>query len=488
MTLQPIPFTLPAHIGVAQLEDFSRLSAWVEKIGQGSGKSGSRFQHRCAQFIRFAEEGLGISQMIEDRRDIHVALHLWITNDDWRLAIPLDRKAFVAIFGVIQALRPSHVYDLIQIYLLYFNELPDLNALSALLQRSFRDIPEKRLLTDMKKLRSYESLIFSEGAPKNVAAHIAEADQRFDEGLNKIGVSQTKGGQFLQECKKAYFVETVKRLRPGDLHAVFKELVKSEIKESPYNSRLNVGQAVCTEMIEKCKQRPKGMPKSWINLVLRIIGDPRRPQRSRSYQLWWQSMKRDHEAFMRRWLAGFDLHLFLKILDDSSTSETLARMYPARRAFLEGLLDHYGVEDARLFLGVEAANFIRRQYGRDALLAHGLLSDRNKTVIYIRVNGHDFFEGTHNYAARLGVGLPLNHPILTRNRNKFTMSEISTDLDYEMKGSTNKTGKYFYVRHHPPLTWQSKLIDGFGQLGLRIKPQDVLTGADYIKYRRKFGI
>ena len=476
--LQPIPFVLPNQAGLANIDSFSQLRNKINEIGYGSGKSSDWFQQRCQEFERIRDEGDGILEMLQSRRDIRVILHLWLTSDDWRFDCPPTQEVLDTIMSYGE-LRPSHVYDLIQLYLKYFDELPDLLRVTEILRYSLANIPETRWFENMQKLRSNAQLIFSEDAPKEVAARITKFEHHFAQGMEQIGVSTNQGGRFLKVCEQTYFIEVIRQLEPGGDHHIFNELVKPDVKETPYDRRLNIGQAVCAVMIEKCIKYPKRMPETWLEIVLKVVGDPRRPTNSSSYQKWWAGMKIEHEKYMRRWLAGLDLHLFLKILKDCSTDEALERMYPARQAFLEGLLDHYEVEDARLFLGREAANFIRRKYGRESLLAHGLLSDRNKSVIYIRVAGHDFFEGTHSYAARLGVSLPPKHPIITRRKNSFNMGEVTTALDNDA---------YFYVRHWPPLGWQKNLIDGFHQLGLPIKPEHVLTPTDYLEYRRKYGV
>ena len=476
--LPPIPFALPTLAGLSDVESFSQLSNKIEEIGHGSGKSSDWFRQRCKEFERIRDKGDGILEMLQSRRDIRIILHLWLTNDDWRICCPPTREVLNKIMSYGE-LRPTHVYDLIQLYFKHFDELPDLLRLTEILRHSLATITENRWLGNMQNLRSNARLIFSEEAPKEVARRITNFKQHFAQGMDQIGVSTNQGGRFLNACEQAYFIEAVRQLEPGKDHHVLNELVKPGVKESPYNRRLNLGQAVCAVMIEKCIKHPIRMPETWLEIVLKIVGDPRRPTNSSDYQKWWVGMKIEHEKYMRRWLAGLDLRLFLKILKDCSTDEALERMYPARQAFLEGLLDHYEVEDARLFLGREAANFIRRKYGHDSLLAHGLLSERNKSVIYIRIAGHDFFEGTHSYAARLGVCLPPKHPIVTRTKNSFSMGEVTTDFYND---------DYFYVRHWPPLGWQKNLIDGFHQLGLPIKPEHVLTPKDYLVYRRKYGV
>lgn len=463
---------------MANIESFSQLSSKIEEIGNGSGKSSGWFQQRCQEFEQVRDGEDGIIKMLQSRRDIRIILHLWLTNDDWRSCCPPTRVVLNKIMSYGE-LRPTHVYDLIQLYFIYFDELPDLLRLSEILRHSLANVPETRCLGNMQKLRSHAQLIFSEDAPKEVAKRITEFEQLFAQGMDQIGISLNQGGRFLRVCEREYFIEVVRQLEPGEDHHVLSELVKPEVKETPYDRRMNIGQAVCAVMIEKCIKHPKRMPEAWLEIVLKIVGDPRRPTSSSSYQKWWVGMKIEHERYLRRWLAGLDLHLFLKILKDCSSDRALERMYPARQAFLEGLLEHYEVEDARLFLGYEAASFIRRKYGRDSLLAHGLLSDRNKSIIYIRVAGHDFFEGTHSYAARLGVDLPPEHPIIARTKTRFSMFEVTTTLDNDAS---------FYVRHWPPLGWQKNLIDGFHQLGLRIKPEHVLTREDYLMYRRKYGV
>ena len=140
----------------------------------------------------------------------------------------------------------------------------------------------------------------------------------------------------------------------------------------------------------------------------------------------------------------------------------------------------------------KACDLIRREYGKETLTAHGQLSERDKTVIYMNIeNKLHFFEGTHNYKARGGGVMPDGHRVLSRAAVKFEYSEFTTKLERELKkagDAANPRLETFGRRHHPPINWQNNLIWEFEYYGVKVDPETVLTPADYLKYRRKFGM
>ena len=207
---------------------------------------------------------------------------------------------------------------------------------------------------------------------------------------------------------------------------------------------------------------------------------------------WWAAMDREDVANMIRWLAGADLKLFLQILQDSSTDANLKRMYPARRKFMEGLLDHHNIVDARLFLSKDAQRLVINKHGQKAMAAHGALRDQHTSVIYVNIdNKIHFFEGTHNFAARGGAALPASYHLLSRATKHFSYRDFTKQLEEDLEEASNELPQpmeSFNQRHHPNITWQDKLIWHFEYYGVDVDPETVLTPKDYLQYRRSFGL
>jgi hypothetical protein len=383
------------------------------------------------------------------------------------------------------------VGDLLHVYFQYFDQLPQYVSIGGFISTSINEIERTRLLANQRKIVDHRETIFHPDAPKLVGKDALGIGPSFDAYVEVLGLKSATG-RFLQACKNAYYVENVRALKIGASHPILDELKKPAVKESRYDESFNLGQMIAKVMIGRCAGLPDGMPAAWVSYVTDALGDPRRPKKSTAYQKWWATMDRDDENLMRRWLAGADLRLFLKILKDSSSDKDLQRMYPARRKFLEGLLEHHDIVDARLFLGGNARELIRREYGAESLAAHGKLTDAHKTVVYMNLDDKlHFFEGTHNYKARGGGVLPEGHRTLSRSATTFTYNELTTTLESDLKVAglaAEPQLESFSRTHHPPIGWQNELIWEFEYYGIDVDPESVLTPTDYLKYRKTYGV
>jgi len=428
--------------------------------------------------------------MIQSRRDVRVVLHLWMNSDVFIAARPPTERSLLALRGLAGKFRAGHLHSLSELYFFRYDGLRYFNHLGQVIIDGLARAEARKLASELRRQKEYADQLFGPDAPRRIAQAVHGGAKDLSSLLKQYGVPIQKEGRFVQACKNAYFIETIRTVPIGDPSPVFKEIVRPEVKESPYKEGFNIGQMVAGIMIDRCDGEPAGMPQNWLDIVLHIMGDPRRPRSSQPFQKWWVVMPDQHISAMKRWLAGFDLKLFLQILKDSSTDPALARMYPPREAFLEGLLKNYEVKDARLFLGEEPARFIRKNYGPEAVKNHGRLHDRHKTIIYMNVNGLHFFEGTHNCAARLGAVLPDDHPVVSRSQASFGYYALTSGIERDM----DRAGKEALQRNrvvsvvHSPTTWQHNLISGFKQLGLDISPEHVLSKEDYRWYRRRYGI
>lgn len=493
MRLKIENFSLPPNVGIDSADAYAALTKRVEKIGKGSGSNSRRFEMRCIEFRDLCGSGNRVEDFATNKFDVRVVLHLWRTDANWRRWSEPTLESLKHLYKLAGGFRPARISALQDTYFECFDDLNQFEILGKFIAACLKRVEARKLLPNQKKLAESCDFVLTKNGPISVAKKAIAAGRGYEIQMNELGLGQYRSGRYAQACKNAYYVETFKELEIGDVHEIFNEVADSSIKESPYGEGLNLGQKVAHVLIRKCASNDKGMPEAWVDYVKRLLGDPRIPVRSESYQKWWAAMDREDEANMRRWLAGADLRLFLVILKESSTDEDLRRMYPARRKFLEGLLDGNDVVDARLFLSQRATAMIRKQYGPEALKAHGNLSDPHKSVIYVNVeNKVHLFEGTHSFAARGGGVMPENHRTLSRAVKSFTYKELSTELDPELAEAGRrllpKTPETIYVRHHPPIGWQANMILEFKYYGVTVNPEAVFTKSDYVKYRRDYGV
>lgn len=493
MRLRIESFTLPPNIGIDGADAYAALAKRVDKIGKGSGNNSRRFEIRCDEFRDHCGSSRRVEDIVINKFDVRVVLHLWRTDAEWRRWAEPTLESLKHLYGLSGGFRPSRIRVLQDIFFDCFDDLKHFEILGKFISACFKRVDANKLLPNQKKLIESCDLVLSKIGPNSVARKAIAAGHGYESQMDELGLGQYQSGRYAQACKNAYYVETVKELQIGEFHEVLNELADPSTKDSAYGDGLNLGQKVAQVLIRKCATNANGMPEPWIDYVKKILGDPRIPVKTESYQKWWAGMGRDDESNMRRWLAGADLRLFLTVLKESSSDEDLRRMYPARKKFLEGLLDSNDVVDARLFLSERARAMIRKEHGPAALKAHGNLSDPHKSVIYVNVeNKVHLFEGTHSFAARGGGVLPENHRTQSRTAKSFTYRELSTGLDPELAAAGKrllpKTPETIYVRHHPPIGWQAQMILEFEYYGVKVDPEAVLTKSDYLKYRRQYGV
>ena len=484
-------FTLPENAGLADVKEFRKFVMRLEQLSGSTGTNSRWFKLRCREITQLAKDKQPIESMLTGPRDSRVVLHLWEHDDSFLIRVPPTKQNLRKLKDLSSGFRVSHLSSLTEVYFRHFDNISQFAAMMEIISEALETLPNKRLPPNLRQLAAHVDVVFHASAPEIVAKAAREDRSSFKNFVAQLGVPVERPGRFMEACKNEYYVQTVQALEPGGTHRVLSEVLSQDVKESPYDKTLCLGQKVAAVMIDKCERLPNGMPESWLNMVISIMGDPRRGHRTPAYQKWWAPMSAGRVALVRKWLAGADLRLFLELLEDSSSDADLQRMYPDRKAFLEGLLEHYKVEDARLFLGESAAHYIARKFSRDAIRSHGKLRDRHKTVIHIQVEGIHLFEGTHNYAARVGKHLPEGSRVLNYSQTNYTYQELTSELEFELlKGARGQGRSAASARivHSTSLTWQHKLIGELGRLGLRVHPEHVLTAAQYRAYRSKYGI
>ena len=493
MRLRIDDFFLEPHVGVGSADAYQHLAKRAAKIGASSGTATKWFDHRCEEFRAQYGRRCSIEEFVKSKKDVRVVLHLWKTDEQWLEWFEPTLEVLSYLYKRSGGFRPSRLMDLQDMYFRFFDDMNNHEVVGKFISACLANTEPKRLLPAQRKLLEYRDTVFTKGGPIKVAQEAIASSKTHEQQIEGVGLRHYSKGRYAQACKNAYFVETVRGLKIGNLHPVLKELADLETKESSYDGKLNLGQKVGQVMIRRCAEDSNGMPERWVDYIKDLMCDPRIPVQTPRYQKWWAAMDRKDEENMRRWLAGTDLRLFLEILKESSLDKDLRRMYPARRKFLEGLLDSNDVVDARLFLSERAREMIRKQYGPKSLEAHGNLNDRDKSVIYVNVeNKVHLFEGTHNYAARGGGVMPEGHRVLSRTAKSFTYRELSTGLDPELERAGRqlrpKRPETIYVRHHPPIGWQANMLLEFKYYGVSVDPEAVLSKADYLKFRRDYGI
>lgn len=255
-----------------------------------------------------------------------------------------------------------------------------------------------------------------------------------------------------------------------------------------------IGHEVINIIIKKGIKSGKPLPEEWQKVILTIAGDPRVPKSSPSYRKWWDLIDKKYIEEFSSWLSRFDLSLFLKaveIYSRESGNEDMKRMFPSRKLFLEGLHNKNLIGGSRLFVGSDMARYFTRNYDKDEIPKYTKLEEKDICIICLRVGELHMIEGSHNSYLWIFDKLPDGNKLFDYDKKHFRKHELGMGLKqrYMTKFRRKNADPPFNIMHHSAsLLWQKKALSAFKKLGLKVKPEWVLSKSDYKEFRERFGL
>jgi hypothetical protein len=224
-----------------------------------------------------------------------------------------------------------------------------------------------------------------------------------------------------------------------------------------------------------------------------IAGDPRVPKANRRYQQWWYLLGEHRIRKVRGWLSRVDLLLFLDILEEfgrSTGQDDLKRMFPARKAFLEGLHRQGLIFESRLFISNNAEKYVKRNYQRQDLPEYAKVQDAYRSMIYLKVGDYHMIEGSHSFKLWIFKDLPADSSIFDYAVKYFTADELSYDLKRAcLQAGTNYSQRPVSIIHNPhSFAWQASAISALRNLGVRLDLEKLFSATDYQAYKRRHGL
>jgi len=322
--------------------------------------------------------------------------------------------------------------------------------------------------------------------PKWLAEESHSEGRDFDEQVRLVRLDRYLSGRFLTISKNIYYLNVLRGLETNESNPILEEMQKRSVYDSRYDESSLLGHQILSILIEKAPV--SGVGDSWLNVVLAIAGDPRVPPSHPKYLKWWSQLDQQLKNKVQGWLSKLDLRLFLEALEDFSyqpRNEELKRMYPARKHFMEGLLNKQLVTGTRLYLSPSAESYLRRTYKSEHLPSYSVVTDQGKSLIHIQLGSVHLVEGSHSCQLWIYESLDPSAVVFDYTKNRVTYSSLTQGLAFRMrdKGLPHKAN----ITHHPPLGWQNKAIVALRELGVPIDPKDVLTPKDYRVYKRQYG-
>lgn len=429
-----------------------------------------------------------------------------------QISRPLDAKAFAKLFAhenlvthlsddllkaidtVSPRIKRQTLMLLIEGYLLHYDEGLDqesLNRLSDYIQDKLSLFEGDGRRSDLCSLAKNRSRIFSLSGPANIVTWSREKSLDMESAFDRIGLGAYLDGRYSLVCRCRYYLEELKSIPMGMDHKILSEISNKSVYSAPGNEMPCMGHEVLRILIDRSKGST--LSESWLKVILEIAGDPRVPENSSNYRQWWSHLGIDRVGLMRGWLSRLDLKLFLKILEDygkSSGNSDLQRMYPARKQFLEGLIDHGLVTNSRLFINLKAESFLKRGYKEEDLPEYAKVNDSYRSMIYLQVGGLHMIEGSHNVKLWIFPKLPEASRILDYQATQFSPPALSSSLArlYANEFGDNADPPIDIIHNPKNFLWQYQAITYLRGHGIKLDIEKLFSKIDYSKYIRSRGL
>lgn len=431
--------------------------------------------------LNCARQANDISPQINTKIDIR-ALSILMAQKSFRKKITLS----IELLNRIDEIRPKLSILFYQAMFDYvLKDFDEIDNCSVLLNW----LKEKRRQRDWHEL--HDENIFSMHGPLWFAEQATAEKKTLTELAKECGLQYVNDGRFMLLAKSHYYIQQLGHIPVNEPHPLLEEVKSSEVFNSLYDEKLLMGHKIMEILIERAPA--KNIDPSWLNVILPNAGDPRVPDTHPNFRKWWQYLSDRHLQKVRGWLSGLDLKLFLEAIANYaqySYDVELKRMYPSRKAFLEGLFDKDLILETRLFVSANAERYLKSNYKASELPAYEVLSGSgegsHKSLIYIKLAQGEMIEGSHSCYLRIFSPFTEVIPVNDYSVKRFTYYTLTSQVDRHASRMGLK--HQFKITHNPELGWQKKAVESLKRLGVSINAVDVLTPKDRSRFKKKYGV
>lgn len=447
----------------------------IKELQRASGKGSEKFKRAFAWVMDALRQDRNLSSVLLSPLELRALAILFNTE----LASRIELSS--SVLRQIEKVRPKPGSLLVEAifshYLTKYDQLTDTTAVEAWL------LKVKGLRGDLNEKTKH---LLGGNGPKWLAEESHREGRDFDEQVNCSGLGRYRSGRFLTIAKNIYYLDVLRELQPNHAHSILDEMQKKAVYDSRYDENSLLGHQILSILIEKAPV--SGVCDAWLNVILAIGGDPRVPPSHPNYRKWWSQLDAQLKNKVQGWLSKLDLRLFLEALADFSyqpDNEDLKRMYPARKHFMEGLLNKQLVNRTRLFLSYSAEKYLKRNYKPEHLPSYSLV-DGDRSLIHIQLSNAHMVEGSHNCKLWIYEKLDQSAVVFDYSKKHVTYRSLTGGLRDQMMrlGIMYKAE----ITHSPyNFNWQNKAIVALKDIGVPIDSKDVLTPEDHKKYKRLYG-
>ncbi len=475
LSISKLNFSLPDNPLAQYASQLDAATKEIKELTRSCGTHSDKFKQALARIRDSVRQGRDLSSILQSPLEIR-ALAVLLNTD---LASKI--KLTPAVLNKIDQIRAKPSSLLLEAiyshYLIYYDHLEDMSAVESWL------LKRKKLRGELTAELTH---LLSGNGPKWLAEVSRRERRDFDEQVRLVHLDYYRSGRFLMISKNIYYLDVLRGLKPNELNPILEEMQKQSVYDSRYDERSLLGHQILSILIEKAPV--SGVSDVWLNVILAIGGDPRVSKAHSNFRKWWSQIDPKLTHKVQGWLSKLDLKLFLEALKDFSNqpgNEDLKRMYPARKYFIEGLLNKQLVTGTRLYLSSRAESYLRRTYKPEHLPSYSFVTDADKSVIHIQLDSVHLIEGSHNCRLWIYEALHPSAIVFDYSKIRVTYRSLTQGLASQMqdKGMSNKAN----ITHHPPLGWQNKAIVTLRELNISIDPKDVLTPEDYRRFNTQYG-
>ena len=476
MTLNSLRFNLPNDPFGKNTKILSSLTTDLKKITNKAGTNNDKYNKAFDKIKNAIQFNTAIEDCIESKTDVRAfASILTEYHRSIEIRTPLLNKITVA-----SNCKPNNliIESLFQYYLNNYNEIKNVESICYWLikARRFRKIN-----------KWYDEKLLSSNGAKWVAELAITKKTDFDQITHELELDLFQSGQFMELSQRLYYVEQLKNIPVNQPHELLIEVQKADVFKAKFDDSELLGHQVLKILIDKAPS--ENIHESWLNVILAIAGDPRIPRSHQRYITWWSHISDPFISKVRGWLSRLDLKLFLEALDNFSISSNnieMQRMYPARKSFLEGIYNKKLIINTRLYMSRSMAQYLQETYKAEHLPDFSLVTDDNRSIIYVDIGNAHLVEGSHSCYLRIYKNLDPSATVFDYAKSKQTYCGLTSRLEREM--SNLGYDSQAKITHSPTnFSWQRKAIETLKDLRVPINMKDVLIPDDYRAFIRRFG-
>lgn len=477
----------------AAAEGWEKLSIRATDLSRkaNAGVGIARVLGRARQIL-LRGDGEEIAAALNERKMGRAFISLW--NDEPRMATSTLRTAPLEVLSNSpHRLSRMATAGLLMIHLRYFTRLDHwqpglLTALRSLITSAVAQLESKPTRRDaIEYVRSHADLVLDPSGPETVARALIRNGRKLEDFLDEAGLPGFDGGDYGEQIRLWYYIQQIHEADPTADHDFLTELTRPSVYKAPVQDGY-FGHKILQAMADKV-QKPGP---AWLDTILTIAKDPRL-EHTRDWFEWWKPLPQSCIDRVKSWLSAQDLGLFLAAVEEygiRSGQEDLQRMFPGRKAFLEGLLGLGLIKETRLILGNQAHQYVRERLGKSLRSDIAMLKqDSQKSIIFVDCGDFHLVEGSHVFKLWVYVGKPAGS-LSDRRKASFTPDFLRTVVPSDFHKLNGDSDNYIAISHHGSESgfWQNKAMDFLIDHDIWLPEKQLLDAHTYRNYAVRFGI